>query len=441
MAAHPVASPRVFRDDARLSRRAGEKATPRGPTHRVLPVDRWWRSPRRDLQRAGRTGHLHRLVEYPLALVMTCLMRRPVTSRPLKAASRLGLALAVPAAIVALIWLVHTLATARNLPPLSVIALPALLCFAVRDRPLTFGLGVGTLVTSMVVLVAAGDHTVYRERSFFGVSQVRVDPTQSLTMLVNGTTNHGVQSPDPTRRQEPLSYFHRTGPIGQLFAAIQDPRLLPRVAVIGLGAGSLACYGRRGQEFTFFEIDPTVVRIARNPRYFTFLQQCPPDIHVILGDARLSLAGAPDRHYGLIILDAFSSDAIPSHLLTREALRLYLRKLTDSGRLAFHISNNHLDLEPTVANLAHDSHLVALAQLDLSVTPDETRAGKVPSHWVVLGRRQQDLGTLTSDRRWHVLSPRPDKTLWTDDFSNIFDAIKWRQPTPPATRLDRVRAP
>jgi hypothetical protein len=284
MAAHPVASPRVFRDDARLSRRAGEKATPRGPTHRVLPVDRWWRSPRRDLQRAGRTGHLHQLVEYPLALVMTCLMRRPVTSRPLKAASRLGLALAVPAAIVALIWLVHTLATARNLPPLSVIALPALLCFAVRDRPLTFGLGVGTLVTSMVVLVAAGDHTVYRERSFFGVSQVRVDPTQSLTMLVNGTTNHGVQSPDPTRRQEPLSYFHRTGPIGQLFAAIQDPRLLPRVAVIGLGAGSLACYGRRGQEFTFFEIDPT---------------------------ARLSLAGAPDRHYGLIILDAFTSDAIP----------------------------------------------------------------------------------------------------------------------------------
>jgi hypothetical protein len=311
MAAHPVASPRVFRDDARLSRRAGEKATPRGPTHRVLPVDRWWRSPRRDLQRAGRTGHLHQLVEYPLALVMTCLMRRPVTSRPLKAASRLGLALAVPAAIVALIWLVHTLATARNLPPLSVIALPALLCFAVRDRPLTFGLGVGTLVTSMVVLVAAGDHTVYRERSFFGVSQVRVDPTQSLTMLVNGTTNHGVQSPDPTRRQEPLSYFHRTGPIGQLFAAIQDPRLLPRVAVIGLGAGSLACYGRRGQEFTFFEIDPTVVRIARNPRYFTFLQQCPHDIHVILGDARLSLAGAPDRHYGLIILDAFTSDAIP----------------------------------------------------------------------------------------------------------------------------------
>jgi hypothetical protein len=128
----------------------------------------------------------------------------------------------------------------------------------------------------------------------------------------------------------------------------------------------------------------------------------------------------------LIVLDAFSSDAIPSHLLTREALRLYLRKLRESGLLAFHISNNRLDLEPTVANLARDAQLVALAQFDEKVSPDEARAGKTPSHWVVLARRWDDLRALPHSRHWHVLSAGPDKTLWTDDFSNIFEAIKWR---------------
>ena len=198
------------------------------------------------------------------------------------------------------------------------------------------------------------------------------------------------------------------------------------MAVIGLGAGSLACYGAPGQRFTFYEIDPTVVAIARDPRYFTFLQQCPPTVRVVLGDGRLSLATAPDASYGLIVLDAFSSDAIPGHLLTREAIRLYLHKLAEPGVLAFHISNNRLDLEPAVANLAHDSQLVGLTQFDETVTADEARAGKAPSHWVVLARRWEDLRALTTDGRWRALAARPDKTVWTDDFSNVLEVIKWR---------------
>ena len=367
------------------------------------------------------------VIEYPLALVLACLVRRPARS-PAPTATRpqdLALAVLVAAAVFALLWLTPTLPLLKSLPAVPAIGLPLLVCFAVRNRPLPFALGTASLLMTALVILAAGPQTIYRERSFFGVSQVRVYPAEGLTMLLSGTTNHGAQSLDPARRQDPLSYFYRTGPIGQVFAAIQA-QAPSRIAIIGLGAGSLACYGMSGQQFTFYEIDPTVVRIARDQRYFTFLQLCPPDIGVVLGDARLSLADAPDASYGMIVLDAFSSDAIPSHLLTREALHLYLRKLTESGLLAFHISNNRLDLESTVANLAHDAQLVALAQFDQRVSLDEARAGKTPSHWVVLARRREDLRALPDNPQWHALAPRPDKTLWTDDFSNILEVIKWR---------------
>lgn len=367
------------------------------------------------------------VVEYPLALVLACLVRRLDASGTPTPSRRQDFrqALVVVPAILGLLWLAHTLPLLKNLPAVLAVGVPALLCFALRDRPLPFGLAVGTLVMAAPIISAVDDGTVYRERSFFGVSQVRTFPTERLTVLLSGTTKHGAQSLDPAQRQEPLSYFHRTGPIGQVFAAIRAQDA-PRVGIIGLGAGSLACYGTPGQQFTFYEIDPTVVRIARDPRYFTFLQLCPPDIRVVLGDARRSLAAAPDASYGLIVLDAFSSDAIPSHLLTREAVDLYLTKLRGSGLLALHISNNRLDLEPTVGNLAHNAQLVALVQFDERVSPDEARAGKTPSHWVLLARRWEDLGALPRDQPWRVLSPRPDKTLWTDDFSNIFEVIKWR---------------
>ena len=366
------------------------------------------------------------IVEYPLVLVLSCLARGPGGStHPAPTRTRdLRLALGAAGTILGLFWIAHALPVLKTLPAVLAVGLPALVCFAIRNRPLPFAAGVATLMIAGLVTPTAGDEVLLRARSFFGVSQVRAYSTERLILLMSGTTNHGAQSLDPARRHEPLSYYHRTGPIGQVFASI--PVATSTVAVIGLGAGSLACYGAPGQRFTFYEIDPTVVRIARDPRYFTFLQQCPPTVRVVLGDGRLSLATEPDASYGLIVLDAFSSDAIPSHLLTREAIRLYLQKLAVPGVLAFHISNNRLDLEPAVANLAHDSQLVALTQFDETVTPDEARAGKAPSHWVVLARRWEDLRALTTDGRWHALPARSDKTVWTDDFSNVLEVIKWR---------------
>ena len=369
-------------------------------------------------------------IEYPLVLVAACLIPTTDASGHAKRVARWELVapLALAALVTGLVWLVRALPIA-GLPGLLLCAgVPAVLCFALRHRPVAFGLALGALLLTMTVLTGAGEYrTLHRERSFFGIWQVRVYPALGFTSLVNGTTDHGRQSREPGREMEPLSYFHRAGPIGQVFGAMKEAAGGGPVGIIGLGTGSLACHGRPGQEFTFYEIDPAVLRIASDPRYFTYLKVCPPAIQVVLGDARRSLAVAPDRHYRLIILDAFSSDAIPSHLLTREALRLYLDKLAGSGLLAFHISNRHLDLEPTVGNLAHDAGLVALSQREGVIAKDEARReGRTPSHWVVLARRSEELGALREDHRWRPLSPRPDRRIWTDDFSNILEVIKWR---------------
>ena len=367
------------------------------------------------------------IVEYPLVLVLACLVRASGRNQGASVgrARDLTTGMVGAAAIFALLGVPHHFARLSELPTLVTLGVPAAVCFALRARPIPFTLGLCALLLAPSVSLGLGEGTVYRERSFFGVSQVRSFPAQRLNLLVSGATNHGAQSFDPARRQEPLSYYHRTGPVGQLFGDRPD-KFGSRVAIIGLGTGSLACYGSPGQQFTFYEIDPTVVRIARDTRFFSFLQICPPNVEVVLGDARISFAEARDASYGLIVLDAFSSDAIPSHLLTREAVALYTRKLAAAGLLAIHISNNHLDLESTVANLAHDAGLVAVTRLDEYVTAAETRAGKTPSHWVVLARRRADLGGLGKDSRWRELAPQPDKTLWTDDFSSIMQVVRWR---------------
>jgi spermidine synthase len=186
----------------------------------------------------------------------------------------------------------------------------------------------------------------------------------------------------------------------------------------------MASYAEPGQHWTFYEIDPAVERIARDPRYFTFLQDCPAEVEVILGDARLSMANASNHRYDLIVLDAFSSDAIPVHLITREAINLYLTKLAGSGILAFHISNKFLNLKPVLGNLAKDLGLVALVR-DMQASETETKAQKHRSIWVVMGRRPVDLGRLAEDDQWKPLTTRPGARIWADDFSDILGVVEW----------------
>jgi len=303
--------------------------------------------------------------------------------------------------------------------------IPVLLCYLCAARPVRFGLSVGAVVLTGILWVSTDNEVLHRERSFFGVMRVEVTP--NYRKLLHGTTLHGVQSRDPLRRQEPLTYYHRTGPIGQVFEAFEGTTLLEHIAVVGLGTGTLACYSEAGHTLTFYEIDPAIYRIASEPRYFTYLQDAKArgvTLQVVLGDARLKLAAAPDRQYGIIVIDAFSSDAIPVHLMTREALALYVTKLAAGGLVALHISNRHLDLVPVLSNLSQAAHLAGLWQQEDS---DES-IGKLGSQWVVLARRMEDLGQLTANpERWKPLAGRPDVGVWTDDFSNLLSVFQWQK--------------
>ncbi len=282
-------------------------------------------------------------------------------------------------------------------------------------RPIRFGLGIAAIL--IVGTITSGAGALYEERSFFGVYRVTGD--DQVHTLVFGDTNHGaqvlgVQPPEPT------TYYHPTGPVGQVFDAL--PEATSRPAVVGLGTGTMACYNRPGQQLTFYEIDPLVESVARNNDLFTYLRDCPGQNDVVLGDARLSLADAPDAEYGIIVADAFSSDAIPVHLMTREAVDLYFDKLQSDGVLLMHISNRHLELEPVLGNVAQDAGLVCRAQYDQE---NESTPGKFVSHWVMMSREEGALGSMADDARWSSCETNPDSPVWTDDYSNLLSTFVW----------------
>ena len=191
--------------------------------------------------------------------------------------------------------------------------------------------------------------------------------------------------------------------------------------MVGLGAGSLAAYATPGQRWTFYEIDPAVVQIARTDRVFTHLRDCGPSCGVVLGDARLSLARRPHPRYSLLVLDAFSSDGIPVHLLTTEALELYLDRLAPDGVLAFHISNRHLRLRPVLAAAAEEWGLTALVQRDPAIVAAE---GRYASEWMLMARSREAFGALVGDPRWTRPVVPAGTHVWTDDFSDVLGVLK-----------------
>jgi spermidine synthase len=248
------------------------------------------------------------------------------------------------------------------------------------------------------------------------------DPVELSHRLLHGTTLHGAQPLDPRRKDEPSSYYTVDGPVGQAFGALPQLFVPTEIAVVGLGVGGLSAYARPGQTWTFYEIDPAVERIARDTRFFTYLERCGQQCRVILGDARLSLRSARPGQYSLIMLDAFSSDAIPMHLMTHEALLLYVSKLAADGIVAFHISNRHLHLSPIVARLASEAGLFALEQF-YSPDPETRFLGGRGSRWVFMARQPDHLEALAQERRWKRPDLPDNVPLWTDDFSNILSAM------------------
>lgn len=369
------------------------------------------------------------VTEYPLTLVLACWLGLRVAAPEESARERrndflwpalLGLMTA------ALVLALEASSFKNSRAAVGfVFGMPTLVCFFFSRRSLRFALGVAAILLVSGLHQGEKGKVLHAERSFFGVHRVTLDPTGQYHMLMHGKTLHGMQSLDPARRRESLTYFHPTGPIGQVLE-VYGRDTWKKIAVAGLGAGTLAAFGLPGQEWSFYEIDPVVLKLARDERFFTFLRDSAAEVRVVLGDARLSLASARDGHFDLMILDAYSSDALPVHLVTREALALYLKKLGPGGLLAFNISNLHLNLRPVFANLAHDAGLASFVRDDTNVSAAESARGKYPSQWIVMARRAEDFSRLAKDSRWVAYTNDLRLRVWTDNYSSLLQVFQWR---------------
>ena len=368
------------------------------------------------------------ILEYPLALVLACALRpaRPGgVETPLARRLDFALPVIVGAFALGMMFLLNLSQSKAPHTLLLVFIVPAVLCFSFAARPLRFALTAGALMLAGGTYAAAQEHASHRGRSFFGVHRVFDMPERNLRYLIHGGVIHGIQHLDARMRREPSTYFHKTGPIGQVFASFQQRHDRDRVGVIGLGIGTLAAYSQAGQQWTFYEIDPAIAELARDPRQFTYLSDSPARTRVVLGDARIALAKEPARSFDVLVVDAFSSDSVPVHLLTREALQLYLQKLDEGGVLAFHITNSYLNLAPLIADLAHDAGLEVFVQHDLLADAEAVSLGKATSQWAVMARAADALGPLTRDGRWKRVPARSTPTTWTDDFSNPLSLVRW----------------
>ncbi|MCC8981504.1 fused MFS/spermidine synthase [Bradyrhizobium acaciae] len=286
-----------------------------------------------------------------------------------------------------------------------------------------------TVVVALVVLRAypSDEGRVETVRSFFGVHKIVVTSNGQYHVLMHGTTIHGAEKfkndngTPVTGRPEPISYYHKDGGIGQAITAIRERKGAPlKVAVIGLGSGTLTCSSAPGEDWKFFEIDQSMVDTARDPKYFTYIQNCEPNLKPVIGDARLTFAKEPDGVYDLIIVDAYSSDAIPIHLATEEAMAIYKQKLAPQGAVVMHVSNRHLELASVVVGIADANDMKSWVYSEDSGRDNEYIFS---TSVVVSAREDADVGKLASSNLWTETDADEKQRVWTDDYSNVLGAV------------------
>jgi SAM-dependent methyltransferase len=377
------------------------------------------------------------LLEYPIAIALVCLARVAIDRVPDDGPAGRRRDVAYAAGLAAITFALVKVGELTNASPSHSVVwmytLPVLVAFFWSKRPIRYALALGGILLVGTVHGGLTGNTIHKERDFFGVLKVRREPTDKFLELLSGSTIHGAQSLDPATKHMPLTYYFPTGPAGDVLGplpkpgAVDDapPGLAPRrVGVIGLGVGSLASYARSGDSWTFFELNPRVVDIAK--KYFTYLSGAPSDAQIAIeeGDARLRLREGAATRFDVLVLDAFSSDAIPLHLVTREALTIYRRALAPGGVLLAHISNRHVRLEPVFAALAADAGMIAIGRSDRDITPEEKAQEKTLSHWVVLSASPEAIdGVIAKNKGWRRL-PKPEKQkVWTDDFADVLGAM------------------
>jgi SAM-dependent methyltransferase len=368
------------------------------------------------------------IFEYPIVLALSCLVRPSPGYRTgrLEPWGVVTIGVVVPFIVFTAAWGLGRFSPKAPLSAVLIIAsiFPAVL-FALANRTVVFN---GLMVLAAFLLPVAGSsrttlgEVVFADRSFFGVSRVIEGPDRGYHLLQHGSTVHGRQNLPAGGACEAQSYYHAKGPVGDLFRAAGP---FTEAGVVGLGSGGLSCYAQPGTSWTFFEIDPLVERIARDASLFTFLQNTRGQIVVKIGDGRKKLEEAAAASFDLIVIDAFSSDSIPVHLLTREALQLYLSRLKPGGVIALHISNRFIRLEPVVAAVVATTELRALVEFEAPIPSADIAHGRYQTHWVVITADEDRFDALSGESGWRPLRNEAGVNAWTDDYSNLLNNIQW----------------
>jgi hypothetical protein len=361
-----------------------------------------------------------RIVEYPLAILLACLLRPglwrgalvdrvkdisyPIAFAVLTAASALTL---------------RALAREENVWASATFGGLALACFFMKNQPLRFALSLAAVLVGGSLAGSKRGHLLHVERNFFGV--IRVTQNGPFYRLYHGTTVHGMQRAADPGRCEPMSYYYVGGGLNRMMELAEKSHGMTNVAVVGLGAGGAVTYAKAHQHWSIYEIDPAIIRIANDSPWFSFVkctEHAPIDY--FLGDARLLLAKAPAQKFDFMIMDAFSSDTVPMHLLTREAMRMYMEKLAPGGFIAFHVSSRNLKLEPVVANVAAAEGLDCYEPAYVR-SPDDVE--RFSATWLLLVRKGEGPEVLRNRKEWIALAASEKAPIWTDDFLNLWSVI------------------
>jgi hypothetical protein len=367
------------------------------------------------------------VIEYP-ALIVLAILCRPGVIMPTDTRTRLlWLAAAAVVAVVAFPGLTERYVTDEKTFYWTIGAMLVAAGLVSRE-PLPFA---AVIAVVFIIGNAYKPDSEVREtmRSFFGVHKITETADGQYRVFLHGTTIHGAErlrddAGEPITGPPPMiSYYHVNSPMGVTVKAVRERVGGPiRVAVVGLGTGTFACFSQPGDSFKFYEIDASVEKLARDASRFRYIKECAPDVPVVLGDARLTLAESPDT-YDLIVLDAFSSDAIPIHLMTREAMATYVSKLAPGGIVIMHVSNRHMELASVVAGIAHANGLISRFT-NRAAREDEDDAKYIFTSTVVISaRREADFGALLEDADWTVIDPPAGQRIWTDDYSNVIGAV------------------
>jgi hypothetical protein len=362
------------------------------------------------------------LFEYPLGLLLSCAGLANLSQPSEESNWRFGgFLICASLASVAILFA----ASSSWISPwdnyrLLVVLAPAAICssFAIRQP---FFMAACLAIVFFVGVRFWRPDFLFEQRNVFGTLAVAEVP-EKTHILIHGTIVHGAERMDQGDKPEPLTYYHYGSPIGHIFDAYDNQWKSAYVAVIGLGTGSIAAYGQPEQHWTFYEINPLVADVAQNPNLFTYLLHMHGKKTITIGDGRQCIAEASDKSLSLIVLDAFSSDSIPIHLLTREALQIYKNKLADGGLIVFHVSSRAVDLTPVLRELAKDASLACLVE-QTGGRKDKASSHKFASKWLVMARNYQDIQALQQRYTFAAPSGMTSASLWTDDFSNVFETL------------------